>query len=267
VTGHPAHKGDKILAAFMHQNVSYSRHGSQRLPKAYRAMKGWRRLSPGSSRKAFPLPVWSAIACEMKRRDHTQMALYTMMGVSAYTRPSELLRCRVFSLIKPSPRVTEHWCLLLNPEELPERSKTGEFDDSIPLDSGYLKPWAQPLFKALTTKGGGEPLWSFDYGRYSKVFQEVTEALGLDVTPYQMRHSGPSIDRSKDLRPLIEVQKRGRWKSHKSLARYEKSARLAANFQQLPLPVQQHCLLAESLLEDVMCGRARAPLPPSKQRA
>ena len=110
-------------------------------------------------------------------------------------------------------------------------------------------------------------MWSFDYGRYSKVFQEVTEALGLDVTPYQMRHSGPSIDRSKDLRPLIEVQKRGRWKSHKSLARYEKSARLAANFQQLPLPVQQHCLLAESLLEDVMCGRARAPLPPSKQRA
>ena len=123
--GHPAHKGEKILASFMHQNPDFSRYGSQKLPRTYRALKGWRRLSPGTSRKAWPLAVWCAVVSAMKRLGQLQMALFTMLGLSSYSRPSELLRCRVFSLVRPAPSVTEHWCLLLNPEEHPARSKTG----------------------------------------------------------------------------------------------------------------------------------------------
>ena len=91
---------------------------------------------------------------------------------------------------------------------------------------------------------------------------DAAKRLQIDVTPYNMRHSGPSIDRSQNLRPLLEVQKRGRWKSHKSVARYEKSARLAANFNQLPTKTQRHCLHVETLLGDVMLGRTRPPVPP-----
>ena len=123
--GHPAHKGEKILASFMHQNPDFSRYGSQKLPRTYRALKGWRRLSPGTSRKAWPLAVWCAVVSAMKRLGQLQMALFTMLGLSSYSRPSELLRCRVFSLVRPAPSVTEHWCFLLNPEEHPARSKTG----------------------------------------------------------------------------------------------------------------------------------------------
>ena len=91
--------------------------------------------------------------------------------------------------------------------------------------------------------------------------------MGIDITPYQLRHSGPSKDRSRNSRSLLEVQKRGRWKSHKSVARYEKSGRLAANFQMLPVVLQQHCLAAESHLVEVMLGQGRAPKLPSLPKA
>ena len=52
--GHPAHRGDKVLASFVHHQPGYSRQGNLRLPAAARALKGWRRLAPGSSRKAYP---------------------------------------------------------------------------------------------------------------------------------------------------------------------------------------------------------------------
>ena len=54
--------------------------------------------------------------------------------------------------------------------------------------------------------------------------------------------SGPSIDRSRGYRSLQEVQKRGQWKSQKSVTRYEKSARLASTWEKnstnppFPLP-------------------------------
>ena len=264
--GHPAHRGDKILATVMHHLPQYGRQGTQRLPHSWRALKGWRRLAPGSSRKAFPLAVWAAISCELQRRGYLQMALFTMMGLSAYTRPGELLRCRVYSLVKPSPTITEFWTLLLNPEERPERSKVGEYDDSVALDSPYLKGWGPVLMKQLVDRDPELPLWNFDYSHYSKVFGQVVDCLGLDMTPYQLRHSGPSIDRSRNLRSLEEVQKRGRWKSHKSVARYEKSARLAANFQALLPSLQHHCLVAEQQLGAVMLNRAHAPIPPSKPK-
>ena len=265
--GQPAHRGDKILATVMHHLPQYGRQGTQKLPHSWRALKGWRRLAPGSSRKAYPLSVWAAISCEMQRRGYLQMALFTMMALSAYCRPGELLRCRVYSLVRPSPMITEFWTLLLNPEERPERSKVGEYDDSVALDSPYLKSWGPILMRQLTDRDPELPLWNFDYSHYSKVFSLTVDCLGIDMTPCQLRHSGPSIDRSRNLRSLEEVQKRGRWKSHKSVARYEKSARLAANFQALLPSLQHHCLIAEQQLGAVMLGRARAPMPPSRPRA
>ena len=97
--GHPGHRGDKILASVMHHKPEFNKYGSMRLPHAWSALKGWRRLAPGSSRLGFPLAVWAAIATEMKRLGHLQMTLFTMIGLSAYTRPGELLRRKVGNLI------------------------------------------------------------------------------------------------------------------------------------------------------------------------
>ena len=99
----------------------------------------------------------------------------------------------------------------MSPEERPERSKTGDYDVSLSLDSPWMTSWSHTLFCLLKDNHPEAPLWDFDYNEYSKVFKKVVEELGLDITPYQTRHSGPSIDRARGYRSQGEVQKRGQW--------------------------------------------------------
>ncbi|CAE7628065.1 pksN [Symbiodinium sp. CCMP2592] len=191
--GHQAHKGEKLLASFMHSNPSFGRLGSRKLPRSWRALKGWRRLCPAHSRRPWPLAVWCAIACELRRMKRTRMAVYTMVALSTYARPSELLRCTTYSLIPPVRSATAEWTLLLSPEHLETPGKTGEYDLSVSLDSSYLKPWSLSVFGLLKKQEPTAPLWDFSYGDYVKAFSLAAQGLGLQLSPYQMRHSGPRV--------------------------------------------------------------------------
>ena len=103
-------------------------------------------------------------------------------------------------------------------------------------------------------------IWNFSYPEYLAVFKRACRAWGLEgVVPYQMRHSGPSIDRANKTCSLMECQKRGRWKSWQSVTRYEKSARLAVVWSQLPRGVQERLATCERELEKFMLGRRGAP--------
>ena len=119
----PGEEGDELLP--MRHKPRYGRMGEGKLPHSWRALRGWRKLRPGRSRKAMALAVCAAITIEMVRMGFLRMALFLMTALSTYSRPSELIRCRVFSLVPPMPGISEYWCLLLPPEERPERSKTG----------------------------------------------------------------------------------------------------------------------------------------------
>lgn len=261
--GHPSHRGDKILASVLHFNPKMGRLAHAQLPRAVRALKGWRRLAPGQSRKAWPLPVWAAVAHELVRQQQLPMALYMMLGLCSYPRPAELLAIRKMSLVPPTPQVTEFWSFLLNPSEFNKPSKTAEFDSSVLIDTKYMLPWVKVLLKELSMGRKEETVWDFTYAEFSQGFLEVTSKLKIpSLTPYQWRHSGPSIDMARHQRTLGEIQKRGRWKSFKSVTRYEKAARLAANFAELPVNLQRHCLECESQLGDVMQGRTKPLIPP-----
>ena len=92
-------------------------------------------------------------------------------------------------------------------------------------------PWFQcatPIFRELASGDPNEPVWSFSYPQFLKVFRAALDDLntGQHVVPYQARHSGPSIDVARRYRSLEEIQKRGQWKHAKSMQRYEKAARL-----------------------------------------
>ena len=238
--GEQAHKGEKLLAAFMHERPDFGRLGSRKLPRSWRALKGWRRLS---------------------RRPWLLMAVYTMVALSSDARPAELLRSTTYSLVPPVLLATAEWTLLLSPEHLGQPGKTGEYDLSVALDSSYLKPWSPTVFALLKKQPANTPLWGFNYGDYVAEFQKACKTLNFDLSPYQMRHSGPSIDRASNWRSPLEVQKRGGWKSAKSVTRYEKSARLGAAFLELPLRVRQHCQWCEEHLGDVILNR-KSPLAP-----
>jgi len=260
VQGFQVYKADRLAAAILHFYPAFGRMGSLKLPRMWRALKGYRKLCPGKSRLAYPLPIWAAVANRMREMGQLRMAVFVMVAVSSYARPSELLRMRVFSLVRPSAGITSSWSLLLSPEDLPERSKTGDFDVSIALDSPFLRAWSDPVFNQLKKSHPEDPLWDFDYNEYSRAFKKVTEHLGIDnLTPYQTRHSGPSIDRAKGYRTQLEVMKRGQWKSQSSVARYEKAARLAATFNSLPMELQSHARLCEEELGGIMLG-TRKPI-------
>ena len=188
------------------------------------------------------------------------MAVFVTLALSTYSRPSELLRLKTFSLVRPAPGVTGSWSLLLSPEELQEPSKTGDFDVSILLDSPYTNCWAGKILKTMkANKSGNSPLWDFDYGQYLAVFKKCAKQMNVPLEPYHTRHSGPSIDRSRKYRSQLEVQKRGQWKSTKSCVRYEKAARLARSWEQVPERTRDYALACEAKFDDIMLGKKKCP--------
>ena len=88
-------------------------------------------------------------------------------------------------------------------------------------------------------------MWDFEYGEYLSTFKAAANRLQINLSPYQTRHSGPSIDRAKKLRTLHEVQKRGNWRSNKSVLRYEKAGRLSLSYQNLQPRIKEEVLLGK----------------------
>ncbi|CAE7411650.1 unnamed protein product [Symbiodinium sp. KB8] len=229
--GEKPYRGEKFLAGWMHRHPQFGRVGDQKLARSWRALKGWRRLCPSGSRKPMPLGLWCALAVELARVGQVRMALFVMVSVSTYCRPSELLALPTSSLIPPSQGILDEWALLVAPQEFRHPTKTGEYDHSVALDSKFLKPWAATFWSALKLQRPTDKLWDFNYSQYLSSFKAACASLKVQLTPYQTRHSGPSIDRAQNNRLLFEVQKRGNWKCHKSVQRYEKAARLGLSYQ------------------------------------
>ena len=119
-----------------------------------------------------------------------------------------------------------------------------------------------PFLEALKQQPATAPLRDFQYGEYLGAFRQASQNLGLDLSPYQTRHSGPSIDRARNWRSLYEVQKRGNWKTYKSVARYEKAGRLSLSYQSLPRSLQVYTDLCEQCLGDVLLNRRPPPAAP-----
>ena len=50
--GYQSYRADRVLASLLHHHPAYGRMGSKKLPHAWRALRGYRRLTPGRSRRA-----------------------------------------------------------------------------------------------------------------------------------------------------------------------------------------------------------------------
>ena len=97
------------------------------------------------------------------------------------------------------------------------------------------------------------PRWGLAYWKVVEKLQEARSAVPMPfrIVPYQLRHSGPSIDRSRDCRTQAEAQKRGRWRTAKSLTRYWKRARMGNLLLEVAAAVQARCLAAEARIGDI----------------
>jgi len=222
-------RGMKLLGAVMHFWPQYGKLGGSHLPRAWRALKGWRRLAPGRSRVPEPLRLWCGMAVVMALLGFPWMGVFCMLSVSTYLRPSSLLGMEPGFLVRPA-LPSGSWSILAHPEELGRPSKTGEFDLSMRVDSKWIL-WIGPLLEILSQRPTHRPVWQFNYYEYATVFRRAATTLEIDVVPYQTRHSGASIDRASAARTLGEVQARGAWRSAKSVVRYDKHARLQHSAQ------------------------------------
>ncbi|CAK0838276.1 unnamed protein product [Prorocentrum cordatum] len=158
---------------------------------------------------------------------------------TCYLRPSELLSVRRGHFVPPSNGVSRHWCLLLAPEELGIPTKAGVLDDSPQLDTGSLK-WLDVAWKEINSRPAAERAFPSSYQELLADVRAAGATLGLELVPYQLRHSGASHDRLRDLRGLPEVMNRGRWRKLKSVVRHEKHARVGLEFGKLDALTRSH---------------------------
>lgn len=260
--GEGSHFGDYTMATLMDHLPSYSRYGHMKLPRAWRSLRGWRKLVPARSRLAYPLAVWLAMSWRMVVRGQLQMAVFNLLQVSTYHRPGTLLKLRKLGLVRPTAGVTGTWSIVTSLTETSDVSKVGTKDDSLLLDSEWLQ-FINPILEVLARGRKKDRVWTFDYSQYLAVFQACAEDLCLKIVPYQARHSGPSIDRARNARDQDEVRKRGGWMTKTSVNRYEKAGRLAATWQKLDPSIQQCCRTVERYIEDIILGQdyPNIPLP------
>ena len=227
----------------------YSKSGCRRLPRAFRCLRGWRLLSPSSSRRPWDWPVWAALAVELCRMELTAVAFGVLLMIECYLRPGELLGLTRDALLPPRPG-SEHWTVLLYPQHRPERSKTGTSDDTVILDSPRT-PWLKRLV-AAAAGDSSEKVLAMEYPEFADGFSRGAEAIGVGLVPYQARHSGASIDAANNVRGLPSIQKRGRWASKKSVQRYEKAGRLQDTWRDLTARQKDHFKLCAESLRSVM---------------
>ena len=132
-------------------------------------------------------------------------------------------------------------------------------DDSVILDCKWQQ-WVTPVWAALAGAPRGKPARAFTYPELVKRFKETCTRLGAPAAPHMIRHSGPSIVRTQQFRPLDEARKRGRWARHKSVVRYEKAARLSQARHDLSAAAQSQCEALEARFEELLLrGAGRAP--------
>jgi hypothetical protein len=227
--GHGYERGARTVTALGHFLARTSSLGDWRLPRSARALKGWRVSSPASQRLPMPRAAAMAIAGFLAFQGFPSMALWIALTFVCYLRPSETMRLRNFHVVAPpsSCSTSASWGLLLHDASEGVPGKTGMLDDSVLID---LDRWILPPLAWVKGRLRPEaPLWSFSMEDIQYQFQRACTHLGLAVISthlYSLRHGGASHDLLSRRRTPEQVQRRGRWRSEKSLRRYGKETRL-----------------------------------------
>ena len=260
--GRAANDGAQMLAAFECKFQEYGKHGKLRLTRAHRALVGWRRLRPPHSRPPLAWEMVAGLAVLLAIRGFLQMALWVLITTSAYLRPGEAMALEPLNFAPAHPPGVPLWSLLVRPSELEIPSKTNEFDDTVIWDHAHLQ-WMTTYFEAWRRTSRPGSVWTFTYRELCQQITQAAEDLQLqDVVPYALRHTGASTDAQRGWRSLQAIQKRGRWRCHQSVARYEKSGRVGLGWGKIRKPVRRWLEGCAANLEAYIRHPALAPRPP-----
>lgn len=203
------------------------------LPEARRTLAGWVKSAPGGVGLPIPMVAVELIAQRLVCLDLPRVAACILLQADLYARPSEMVDLLCAEVVPPNPMaggtMSREWAVQFFASDLDRGvSKTGSSDDTV-LIGACGRTWLRQVIAALLETAPGERLFAFtlvDYERYFAKAVRECDLESLQATPHALRHTGPSQDMLDRRTTLEAVQRRGRWSCFKSVARYEKHARL-----------------------------------------
>ncbi|CAK0875323.1 unnamed protein product [Prorocentrum cordatum] len=149
------------------------------------------------------------------------------LQTDAYTRPSEAVELRRGQILPPSPaaKLGARYGIVIAPSERCGGAKTGGQDDNL-LVGDVARPWLTDVLRILRQPkaANSQELFDFTLLEYEREIKKAADRLGyspLGMRPHVFRHSKASNDKVHNRRTLKEIQKRGRWVSSASVARYD----------------------------------------------
>jgi hypothetical protein len=272
--GKPLDAGTKLLAAVGHHWPRLHRSGnSGLLPRARRALQGWNRVAPLPTRLPLPWPVVAGLAMVCAWLKEMAVALAIMVTADGYLRPCDLMGLRKQDVIQAHPQMGSqfrHVSVLLAPFSRGIPTKTHEYNDSVVFNSQGREWIGHLLYKASLKCQTDEPVFDFTMVHWNAVMKKAARLLVIthwEVVPYLLRHSGPSEDYLSGTRSLLDIQRRGRWKSAHSVRRYEKSARVTSRLDLLTKPQLLFMKMAVDSIQPVLASDKVALDPSALSRS
>lgn len=225
-----------MMAAVKHMRTDVPRLSV--LVRCSRSLRAFRKLAPPQARIPLPFPMLARIitfiAVDLRQ---PMVGAHLALTWGLCSRPGESLKLKARQLVAPN-QVSRLWSAILSEsspvEGKSQPSKTHELDESVLIDQPYML-WLGHILKYLKTKTPpAKPVFTFNMKKVSGLFMRAVAACGYQEhgvqCVYQIRHGSASTDRLTQHRSVKELMKRGRWKSLRSVRRYEQGGRLSQIF-------------------------------------
>eukprot|EP00438_Fugacium_kawagutii_P021634 Skav219592 [mRNA] locus=scaffold1719:17497:18357:+ [translate_table: standard] len=207
-------------------------------PRARQALKGWNTRFPQSSRTGADPLVWYVLANKIAE-SNPPCAAALLLQLDTYARPSEIVNLKFGDVVRPSSKHCKFWGIIFGNSSFQETTKTGTQDDTVLLTSSD-RPFAKDVLSWVVRKRGAphQRLFpGFTLSEYERALRKAKSEVGLglfELTPHTVRHAGPSADFLSQNRSAAEIQARGRWKTAKSIQRYQKPGQMMAKMNKIP---------------------------------
>eukprot|EP00434_Breviolum_minutum_P018993 symbB.v1.2.016746.t1/scaffold1277.1/size127245/10 len=252
--GKQASEGEKTLASFEFHFVNHK----GRMVRSRRALKGWRKAYPPSSRLPLPRLLMWGMVMQLIYEGYRQMALMTMAAFWMYLRPGEAHELCGKHVVAPARAAGRQYAwtnVVIRDQEGLRPDEVGVFDNSLPFDLPHIR-WIGDLLLQCKKdlKSNKDPLFTFTMEEFRNRFSAVGAKFNVKgLHPYQLRHGGATEDLTAKHRDFAGVKSRGRWRTDQSVRRYAKIGRVQQLLQKISPRDIKFCQWAEKNVKKGFC--------------
>ena len=202
-----------------------------RLNGTDRALRGWNRLRPATSKAPVSYGFTLLLANTLLTRGEVEAGLFCILAFDTFCRANELLKLVRDDVTLPSGDMPGGIRL--------RDTKTGR-NQSVTL----RHPLAVAALRLLveTAKDPITPLFTISYPKLLSVLKSTQQRMGVPanriITPHCFRHGGASFWFTKSV-PMQDIITRGRWASDKSAKVYIQAGAALIFGSHLPAKLQE----------------------------